>query len=41
MADATQARSDIASRNDELRQSDIAALCGLIGSADHLSLIHI
>lgn len=34
MADAPQARSDIASRNEELRQSDIAALCGLIGNAD-------
>lgn len=35
MADATLARSDDASRNEELRASDIAALCGLIGGADH------
>ena len=34
MADATQARSDDASRNEELRASDIVTLCGLIGSAD-------
>ena len=34
MADATTARSDSASRDEELRQSDIAALCELIGSAD-------
>jgi hypothetical protein len=35
MADATLARSDDASRNEELRASDIAALRGLIGGADH------
>ena len=34
MADATPARSDDASRNEELRAYDIVTLCGLIGSAD-------
>lgn len=34
MADATTARSDTASRNEQLRPSDIAALCDLIGGAE-------
>lgn len=34
MADATTARSDDASQNEELRLSDIATICGLIGQAD-------
>ena len=34
MADAATARSDDASRNEELRQSDITTLCDLIGAAD-------
>lgn len=34
MADATTARSDDASRDEELRLSDIGTICGLIGEAD-------
>jgi len=35
MFDATKARSDDASPNEELRSSDIVTICGLIGQADH------
>lgn len=34
MADATKARSDDASRDEELRLSDVSTICGLIGQAD-------